>query len=84
MISNRDTEILQEIITLDGACLNSKRCAECPFKNVCLIEFLGTAIIPQSKRAKMALDVLSCNDLLNDEDIIEQVKAAYTLVKANN
>ena len=32
----------------------------------------------------MALDVLSCNDLLSDEDIIEQVKTAYTLAKADN
>lgn len=84
MISNRDAKILQEILTLDGACLNSKRCTECPFKNVCLPEFLGTVILSQSKRAKMALDVLSCNDLLSDEDIIEQVKTAYTLAKADN
>jgi hypothetical protein len=76
MISNRDLEILQEIVTLNGKCLNSKRCLECPFRSMCLPEFLAPQPLPQKKRAKMALDVLSYNHILGD-DAIEQVKSSY-------
>jgi hypothetical protein len=77
MISSKDAEILQEIVTLDGKCLSSKRCTECPFRSMCLPEFLAPTPLPQHKRAKMALNILSYNDLLDDDDIIEQVKSAY-------
>lgn len=77
MILNRDAEILQEIVDLDGACLSSKRCIECPFKSLCLPEFLAPAPLPQYKRAKMALDVLAYNGLLDDQDIIDEVKSAH-------
>lgn len=76
MISNEDLEILQEIVDLDGKCLSSKRCLKCPFRSMCLPEFLAPEPLPQSKRAQMALDVLSYNGILGD-DALEQVKSSH-------
>lgn len=74
MITKKDRQILDEIINLEGKCLSSSRCLECPFKALCLPQFLAPAPLPQYKRLKMAVDVIAYNDLLGDSDIPLDVK----------
>lgn len=76
-LTNRDTEILAEIIKEEGKCLYSKRCLDCPFRSKCLPEFLNFIPLTPQQRVQMALDVLSYHQLLDDEDILEEVKSQH-------
>jgi hypothetical protein len=63
-----DRDTLEEIVKLDGQCLDSKRCQRCPFRAICLPEFLNPIPPSQPQRLKMAQDVLTHHYLI-DEDM---------------
>jgi len=64
-IGNQRT--LEQIIKLDGHCLNSELCIACPFAHKCLIEFLTGRGWSRQKRVMMALDQIACKELLEDD-----------------
>jgi hypothetical protein len=66
-LSTRDKDTLEEIVKLDGQCLDSKRCQKCPFRAICLPEFLNPVPPSQPQRLKMAQDVLAHHYLIDDE-----------------
>ncbi len=70
-LSPNDQNVLEEIVKTDGSCLNSERCKRCPFRAMCLPEFLAPAPLSKEQRLKMALDVLSHNFLVKEGDEIE-------------
>lgn len=66
-LSNGDKDTLEEIVKLDGECLDSKRCLRCPFRAICLPEFLNPVPPSQPQRLKMAQDVLAHHYLVDEE-----------------
>lgn len=67
-LSQVDKDTLEEIVKLDGQCLDSKRCQKCPFRVACLPEFLNPVPPSQPQRLAMAQDVLTHHYLI-DEDM---------------
>lgn len=76
-LSQQDQRVLQEIVDANGACLDSKRCAKCPFRASCLPEFLNPTPPSQPQRFRMALDVLTHNLLVDDDITAEEVQREY-------
>jgi hypothetical protein len=76
-LSQTDKDVLEEIVQSDGQCLDSKRCAKCPFRAICLPEFLNPIPPSQPQRLKMAQDVLAHHYLIDDELEIEDIKKDY-------
>lgn len=66
-LSQSDKNVLEEIAQLDGQCMESSRCKRCPFRSICLPDFLNTNPPTPSQRLKMAQDVLTHHYLLDDE-----------------
>lgn len=66
-LTNNDSRILQEIVDLDGNCLDSVRCKLCPFRALCLPDFLNPTPPTKEQRAKMALDVMTHHALVDEE-----------------
>lgn len=66
-LTSNDSRILQEIVDLDGNCLDSVRCKLCPFRALCLPEFLNPTPPTKEQRAKMALDVMTHHALVDEE-----------------
>ncbi len=66
-LTSNDSRILQEIVDLDGNCLDSVRCKLCPFRALCLPEFLIPTPPTKEQRAKMALDVMTHHALVDEE-----------------
>jgi propanediol dehydratase small subunit len=58
--------VLEQIISLDGDCLDSVRCSSCPFKGQCLTEFATNTPPSKKTRRQMALDKLTIDALLNE------------------
>lgn len=72
-LTKSDKDVLEEIVTTDGQCMNSKRCEKCPFRAICLPEFLNPIPPSQEQRLKMAQDVLAHHYLIDDDsDIIKE------------
>ena len=67
-LSNNDTAILEQIVSLDGNCMDSKRCKLCPFRALCLPEFLNPTPPTKEQRAKMALDVMTHHALVDETE----------------
>lgn len=65
-LSNNDTQILEQIVNLDGKCMDSQRCKICPFRVMCLPEFLNPLPPSPEQRAKMALDVMTHHALVDE------------------
>lgn len=59
--------VLDQIVELNGDCLDSARCKDCPFKNKCLVEFGSKR--PPSKKTRLvtALDKITVDALLNED-----------------
>jgi hypothetical protein len=76
-LSTTDKNILEEIVTTDGQCMNSKRCEKCPFRAICLPEFLNPIPPSQEQRLKMAQDVLTHHYLIDDEVEIEDIRKDF-------
>ena len=66
-LSSGDKDVLEEIASLDGNCINSKRCEKCPFRAICLPDFLNPIPPSQEQRLKMAQDVLTHHYLIDEE-----------------
>lgn len=66
-LSKNDAEILQQIVNLDGKCIDSRRCKLCPFRVMCLPEFLYPNPPSPEQRLKMALDVMTHHELVGEE-----------------
>lgn len=66
-LNNQDAKVLQDIVDLGGKCMDSGRCKICPFRAMCLPEFLNPVPPTTSQREKMALDVLTHHALIDDE-----------------
>ena len=73
-LSQTDRDTLEDIVKLDGQCLDSKRCQKCPFRAICLPEFLNPIPPSQPQRLKMAQDVLTHHYLIDDELEVEDHK----------
>ncbi len=76
-LSNKDAQILQDIVNLEGKCMDSKRCEQCPFRAMCLPEFLNEKPPTTQQREKMALDVLTHHALVDEDMSLEDLKADY-------
>ena len=69
MLTRRETSILEEIVSLDGNCMDNNRCSQCPFRSKCLPLFLKPETKPSTQvRLNMALDVMA-NASLIDSDL---------------
>jgi hypothetical protein len=66
-ISSNDKKILEEIVDTQGACLDSKRCQQCPFRAMCLPEFLYPKRPTQAQRLELALNILTHQHLVDEE-----------------
>ncbi len=66
-LSDNDRNTLEEIVQTDGQCLDSNRCRRCPFRAICLPEFLNPVPPSQPQRLRMAQDVLAHHYLIDDE-----------------
>jgi len=67
-LSNEDIQTLEEIVGLDGDCLDGgTRCKKCPFRSQCLPEFLYPKPPSKKERLRMSLDVLTYNSLMEEE-----------------
>lgn len=73
-LSPKDESILEEIIDLQGNCLERARCVNCPFRSLCLPEFLYPDPPTQNQRMKLAYDVLAHNSLLDEDTDSETIK----------
>ncbi len=68
-LSKNDADVLEQIVQLDGKCMDSKRCMLCPFRGLCLPEFINPNPPTQHQRAQMALNVLAHHALVDDADL---------------
>ncbi len=73
-LHKNDAAILQEIVELEGNCLLKERCMSCPFRSMCLPEFLNPSPPPQSQRFNMALDILTHSALMDPDADFSEVK----------
>lgn len=77
MLSDNDKEILQEIVVAEGDCMLSTRCKTCPFRSMCLPEFVNPVPPTPNRRMQMAMDVLFHNEVLDNTFSIESLKDTY-------
>jgi len=76
-LSISDKNILEEIATLDGNCISSKRCEKCPFRAICLPDFLNPIPPSQEQRLRMAQDVLTHHYLIDDDVEVEDIQKDF-------
>lgn len=70
-LNNNDAQVLEDIVKLDGKCMESQRCKVCPFRVMCLPEFLNPIPPTQAQRAKMALDVMTHHALVDEQEPLD-------------
>lgn len=73
-LTNNDRKILQEIVSLEGKCMESARCINCPFRGMCLPDFLNPVPPTTTQREKMAGDILTHDSLLGEDVEISDYK----------
>jgi len=67
-MSEKDIELLEEIVNKKGDCLNRRLCERCPFRRKCLPTFLDrTTRVTKAERMILALETIT-NAMLFDED----------------
>lgn len=71
MLSKQDIDVLNQVIETEGKCLNSKRCQLCPFRAMCLPEFLLIPLTP-NQRFNKALEILTHHSLLDENLEVEE------------
>jgi hypothetical protein len=76
-LSEQDIKILQDIAILEGKCMESVRCKICPFRAMCLPEFLNLIPPTAQQREKMAVSVLTHHALIDGDISIEEIKEDY-------
>lgn len=67
-LSANDTQVLEDIASLEGDCMDSKRCKVCPFRAMCLPEFLYPMPPTKEQRLKLALDVMTHHALVDESN----------------
>ena len=77
MLSKKDKNILDEIVDLKGDCMLSTRCRECPFRSMCLPEFVNPVPPTKNQRMNMAVDVLFHNEVLDENFNVKSLKENY-------
>lgn len=65
-LSKNDADILEQIVKLEGNCMDSQRCKACPFRGICLPEFIYPNPPTQQQREQMALSVLVHHALVDE------------------
>ena len=78
-LNEQDNKVIQEIVDAAGQCLNSKRCPSCPFRGICLPEFLNEGLSPESRLA-LALKVMANQFLLGEDISAEDIKRDYSFI----
>lgn len=68
-LSKNDTQVLEQIVQLDGKCMDSQRCKQCPFRGMCIPEFVYPNPPSQQQRSQMALNVLVHHSLVDEEPL---------------
>lgn len=76
-LNQSDKDVLEDIVKVDGQCLDAKRCQRCPFRAICLPEFLYPNPPSQPQRLKMAQDVLAHHYLIDEDMDVEEIKKDY-------
>lgn len=76
-LSKQDALVLDEVVNLDGKCMDSVRCPKCPFRAMCLPEFLNPVPPTAQQRAKMALDVLMHHALVDETLTEDDIKKDF-------
>lgn len=76
-LNNQDAKILQEIVDVDGKCMDSSRCKSCPFRAMCLPEFLNPIPPTPQQRSNMAIDILTHHHLLDEEMSVQSIQEDY-------
>ena len=65
MLSEKDQQALERIVELQGNCLRDDMCQRCPFRSMCLPEFLNVEPPTKKQRMDIAFNVLAHNVLLD-------------------
>jgi hypothetical protein len=73
-LKEQEKNVLEEIVTLNGTCMLKARCDKCPFRVMCLPEWVYPNPPSQEQRLKMAQDVLTHHGLLDEDTDIEEFK----------
>lgn len=68
-LSKNDTALLEQIVQLEGKCMDSQRCKLCPFRGMCIPEFIYPNPPTQQQRSQMAMNVLTHHSLLEEESL---------------
>ena len=76
-LSNSDKEILEQIVEKRGHCLKSTRCKKCPFRAMCLPEFLNPVPPSEPQRLQMAMDVLMHHCVIDGEVELEEIQRDF-------
>lgn len=76
-LSEQDSKVLQEIVDTQGNCIDSKRCPLCPFRAMCLPEYLNKAPLSTQRRLSLALEILSHQWLIDAEITTTDIKEDY-------
>ena len=67
-MTDRDIQILEEIIQLEGDCLDHRRCDICPLRKQCLPVYLRKRRPSKKKRVQVALDKVVRECLIEETD----------------
>ena len=68
-MEEKQKRVLNKIVEIEGNCLTSILCNDCPFRKKCLPEFLARKTRPtRRERYEMASDLLARVELMLDED----------------
>lgn len=76
-LSTKDLNIIQDIIALEGRCMSSNRCVSCPFRSMCLPEFLNSSPPSPSQRENIAISVLTHYTFIDSDMSIDDLKLDY-------
>jgi hypothetical protein len=67
VLSNNDISILEQIIEKNGNCMLYSRCTACPFRALCLPEFLNPIPPSAQQRKNMAIDILAHHSIIGED-----------------
>lgn len=63
-LTEKDIEVLEEVVLLEGNCMSASRCSVCPLRSKCLVQFLWSH--SATSRMQVAMNVLSSYYILGD------------------
>lgn len=73
-LNKQDIEVLEQIVDLNGKCMDSLRCSICPFRAMCLPEFLNPTPPSTNYRLSIALDILTHQMFMGEEVEVEDYR----------